>query len=147
MRITSSARCIKCMNCAETMPWTPCRIEFIITEHQHCYKAYWYLRIINSITGSTWYIHTATVNTLLQPHVLTRPYSQVVCTTKLIYTCARAHENTNVHLYILWSNQQIQLYAVNFIPLLGSLYMFRVFCTPIIRSTIFNCVYSHWYKP
>ena len=43
---------------------------------------------------------------------------------------------------ILYStnNQQIQLYAVNFIPLLGSLYMFRVFYTPIIRSTIFNTV-------
>jgi len=25
--------------------------------------------------------------------------------------------------------------------------MFRVFYTPIIRSTIFNCFYSHWYKP
>ena len=34
----------------------------------------------------------------------------------------------------------MQLYAVNFIPLLGSLYMFRVFYTPIIRSTIFNCI-------
>ena len=32
----------------------------------------------------------------------------------------------------------MQLYAVNFILLLGSLYMFRVFYTPIIRSTIFN---------
>jgi len=32
----------------------------------------------------------------------------------------------------------MQLYAVNFIPLLGSLYMFRVFYTPIIGSTIFN---------
>jgi len=34
------------------------------------------------------------------------------------------------------NNQQMQLYAVNFIPLLGSLSMFRVFYTPIIRSTI-----------
>ena len=41
----------------------------------------------------------------------------------------------------------MQLYAVNFIPLPGSLYMFRVLYTPIIRSTIFNCIYSHWYKP
>jgi len=41
----------------------------------------------------------------------------------------------------------MKLYAVNFIPLLGSLYMFRAFYTPIIRSTIFNCIYSHWYKP
>jgi len=32
----------------------------------------------------------------------------------------------------------MQLCAVNFIPLPGSLYMFRVFYTPIIRSTIFN---------
>jgi len=48
---------------------------------------------------------------------------------------------------ILWNNQQMQMYAVNFIPLLGSLYMFRVLYTPIIRSTIFNCTYSHWYKP
>jgi len=40
----------------------------------------------------------------------------------------------------------MQLYAINFIPLLDSLYMFRVFYTPIIRSTIFNCIYSHWYK-
>ena len=30
---------------------------------------------------------------------------------------------------IMWNNQQMQLYAVNFIPLLGSLYMFRVFYT------------------
>jgi len=30
----------------------------------------------------------------------------------------------------------MQLYAVNFIPPLGSLYMFRVFYTPIIGSTI-----------
>ena len=48
---------------------------------------------------------------------------------------------------LLWNNRQMQLYAVNFIPLLGSLYMFRAFYTPIIRSTIFNCIYSHWYKP
>jgi len=41
----------------------------------------------------------------------------------------------------------MQLYEVNFIPLLGSLYMFRVLYTLIIRSTIFNCIYSHWYKP
>ena len=34
----------------------------------------------------------------------------------------------------------MQLYAVNFIPLLGSLYMFRVFYTPIIRSTIVDTV-------
>ena len=34
----------------------------------------------------------------------------------------------------------MQLYAVNFIPLLGSLYMFRVFYTPIIRSTILETV-------
>ena len=36
---------------------------------------------------------------------------------------------------ILWNKQQMQLYPVNFIPLLGSLYMFRVLYTPIIRST------------
>ena len=34
----------------------------------------------------------------------------------------------------------MQLYAVNFIPLLGSLYMFRVFYTPIIGSTILKTV-------
>ena len=33
------------------------------------------------------------------------------------------------------NNQQMQLYSVNVIPLLGSLYMFRVFYTPIISST------------
>jgi len=33
----------------------------------------------------------------------------------------------------------MQLYAVNFIPLLSSLYMFRATNTPIIRSTMFNC--------
>ena len=32
----------------------------------------------------------------------------------------------------------MQLYAVNFISLLRSLYMFRVPYTPIIRSTIFQ---------
>ena len=44
----------------------------------------------------------------------------------------------NCYHSILWNNQQMQMYAVNFIPLLGSLYMFRVFYTPIIRSTIFK---------
>jgi len=35
----------------------------------------------------------------------------------------------------------MQLYAVNFIPLLGSLYMFRVFYTPVIRSnTLCHCI-------
>ena len=48
---------------------------------------------------------------------------------------------------ILWNNQQMELYAVNFIPLLSSLYMFRAPHTPIIRSTMFNCIYSHWYEP
>ena len=37
----------------------------------------------------------------------------------------------------------MQLYVVNFIPLLSSLYMFRVAHMPIIRSTMFNCIYSH----
>jgi hypothetical protein len=44
------------------------------------------------------------------------------------------------------NNQQMQLYAVNFIPLLSSLHMFRAAHTPIIRSTKFNCIYSHWYN-
>ena len=44
------------------------------------------------------------------------------------------------------NNQQMHLYAVNFIPLLSSLYMFRAAHTPIIRSTKFNCIYSHWYN-
>ena len=50
------------------------------------------------------------------------------------------------HYTIIWNNQQMQLYAVNSIPLLVPLYMFRVFYKPIIRSTIFNCICSHWYK-
>jgi len=41
----------------------------------------------------------------------------------------------------------MKLYAVNFILLLSSLYMFRAAHTPIIRNTMFNCIYSHWYKP
>ena len=53
----------------------------------------------------------------------------------------------SVHHNILWNNKQMQLYAVNFIPLLSSLCMFRAPHTPIIRSTMFNCIYSHWYKP
>ena len=53
----------------------------------------------------------------------------------------------NVYFIFYEITQQIQLYAVNFITLLGSLCMFRVFYTPIIRSTIFNCIYSHCYKP
>jgi len=41
----------------------------------------------------------------------------------------------------------MQRYAVNFIPLLSSLYMFQAPHTPIIRSKMFNCIYSHLYKP
>ena len=46
------------------------------------------------------------------------------------------------HFRALYSmnNQQMQLYAVNFIPLLGSLCVFRAFYTPIIRSTILKSV-------
>ena len=50
------------------------------------------------------------------------------------------------HSIVSATYSQRGLQAVNFITLLGSLYMFRVFYTPIIRSTIFNCIYSHWYK-
>ena len=58
--------------------------------------------------------------------------------------CATISVNDGTSLTcFLWNNQQMQLYAVNFIPLLGSLYMFRVFYTPIIRSTIYICIYSH----
>ena len=106
------------------IPWTPCRIKLIITEHQHCYKARWYLRITNSITGSTWYIPQITtsryiphtlihatdhstyiqprINTFVQPHVLTRPILTVLCTTKFfkidIYTRTCACKHTSVHL-------------------------------------------------
>jgi len=38
-------------------------------------------------------------------------------------------------VYSIRNNQQMQLSAVNFIPLLSSLYMFRAAHTPIIRST------------
>ena len=48
--------------------------------------------------------------------------------------------------YSIRNNQQMQLYAVNFIPLLSSLYMFRAAHTLIIRSTKFNFIYSHWYN-
>jgi len=48
--------------------------------------------------------------------------------------------------YILRNNQQMQLYAVNFISLLSSLYMFQAVHAPIIRSTKFNSIYSHWYN-
>ena len=41
-----------------------------------------------------------------------------------------------VFFSFLLSNQQMQLFAVNFIPLPGSLYIFWAFYTPIIRSTI-----------
>ena len=41
----------------------------------------------------------------------------------------------NVGFLFHLNNQQMQLYAVNFIPLLNSLYMFRAAHTPIIRST------------
>ena len=49
-----------------------------------------------------------------------------------------------VHHNILWNNQQMQLYAVNYITLLSSLYMFRAPHTPIIRSTI-SLLYSVLY--
>ena len=63
-----------------------------------------------------------------------------------VFTIVICRRKYSAELFsILWNNQQMQLYAVNFIPLLGSLYMFRVFYTPTIRSTIYNCIYSHWY--
>ena len=42
-----------------------------------------------------------------------------------------------------WNNQQMQLYAVNFIPLLNSLYMFRE--GTHAHHQEYNCIYSHWY--
>jgi len=39
----------------------------------------------------------------------------------------------------------MQLYAVNFIPLLSSIYMFRAAHTPIIRSTTVSTV-SAWHR-
>ena len=56
-------------------------------------------------------------------------------------TCYRQFgTNSNIVLFLLRNNQQMQLYAMNFIPLLSSLYMFRVPHTPTIRSTMFNCI-------
>ena len=52
---------------------------------------------------------------------------------------AGVYINTTDTFYSM-NNQQMQLYAVNFIPLLVSLYMFRVFYTPIIRSIILKTV-------
>ena len=40
----------------------------------------------------------------------------------------------------------MHLYAVNFIPLLSSLYMFRATGTPFIRSTKLNFINSHRYN-
>ena len=37
---------------------------------------------------------------------------------------------------ILWGSNEMQLFAVNFYFTAGSLYMFRVLSTPIIRSTL-----------
>ena len=37
----------------------------------------------------------------------------------------------------------MQLYAVNFIPLLNSLYMFRA---AHAHHQEYNCIYSHWYN-
>ena len=54
--------------------------------------------------------------------------------------------NNKYYINPIRNNQHMQLYAVNFIPLLSSLYMFRVAHTPIIRSTKFNCIYSHCYS-
>ena len=74
----------------------------------------------------------------------------ILCDTGRERGRAAASLTHSIKLSILFysmNNQQMQLYAVNCIPLLGSLYMFRVSYTPIIRSTIFNCIYSHWYKP
>ena len=60
----------------------------------------------------------------------------------LFYCKITLHFMFMVPCIILYSmnNQQVLLYAVNFIPLLCSLYMFRVFYTPIIRSTILKTV-------
>ena len=78
-------------------------------------------------------------------------YTPIIRST--IFNCIYSHWYKfyvygSVHHNIFYEiTQQMQLYAVKFITLLGSLYMFRVFYTPIIRSTIYNCIYSHWYKP
>ena len=47
-----------------------------------------------------------------------------------IFPLPNTNNNVNTEIKFQWNNQQMQLYAVNFIPLLGSLYMFRVFYTP-----------------
>ena len=67
---------------------------------------------------------------------------QVCVYIHIFFTLQRSYFMFMVPCIIIYSmnNQQIQLYAVNFIPLLRSLYMFRVFYTPIIRSTILKTV-------
>ena len=61
--------------------------------------------------------------------------------------CCRCFCISKIDPVVLWNDKQMQLYAVNFIPLISSLYTFQAPHTPIIRSTTFNCIYSHWYKP
>ena len=94
---------------------------------------------------------------LFHNSIITRQAMYVQCNTEVCSSnhCCSGKANKHyifyiycsVHHNILWNNQQMQLYAVNFIPLLGSLYMFRAAHTPIIRSTMFNRIYSHLYKP
>jgi hypothetical protein len=110
--------------------WTPCRIKLIITEHQHCCKARWYLRITNSITGSTWYIPQITTSRYI-PQIIVHTFSHglipsysrtcwhVQCSqycaqqnsAKLIYTHARANANTRTCTYMhIRCKNEIQLF-------------------------------------
>ena len=65
-------------------------------------------------------------------------FTLLVCL--LLTELVKIQELSGMLLLFSVNNQQMQLYAVNFIPLLGSFYMFRVFYAPIIRSTILKIV-------
>ena len=49
------------------------------------------------------------------------PDFQIMELTKDVTSDFRMEQNWRWCIWILWNNQQMQLYAVNFIPLLGSL--------------------------
>ena len=100
--------------------------------------------VVHRITVSTPAVPFTDMNSLLPDNVQNTTFFWTFKNTLhhniLIRTVYKFRDISAISVaYFLWNNQQMQLYAVNFIPLLGSLYIFRVFFTPIIRS-----IRPHW---
>ena len=103
----------------------------------HTWNGLWSVRATSSVQNTRHYGTTHIEENPLRLNLFAQNTNEALSTRQIFA----------IQLYSM-DNQQMQLYAVNFIPLLGSLYMYGgVLYTHHQEYNFKNCIYSHWHRP